>query len=263
VVVVVRLRARRKAQACFHLFTGLLLWVVLLGISPSASQAQDVDWLVNVDNAGFDPIPANGTIEHSVSVLNNGTDAAPATTITFDIPATTIATEVQGFAGCAALPVTGAATVTCDVPALAPDGEVAGTVFVQTTVAGAVEFSASVPTDGDFDPGNNTASVTTTVQSGADLELTVSGPASAAAGSTQTYTLTVENLGPDSASGMTVEFPIPTGLANISPPAGCTLSGSTYSCDVPGTLAVGRLFRLISSARSWPLPVLRSRPLEA
>ena len=132
----------------------------------------------------------------------------------------------------------------CNIPALGVDDEVTGSVFVQALQQGALEFTASVPDTGDSDPDNNSASFTITVQAGADLVLTIDGPADAPAGSVETYSFTVENLGPDPASNFTVEFPVPTGLSNVTPPTGCTLSGGTYSCQIPGPLAVGETVSL-------------------
>jgi uncharacterized repeat protein (TIGR01451 family) len=100
-------------------------------------------------------------------------------------------------------------------------------------------MSATVPATGDSVLANNSETEATTVTSGADISLAVSGPATAASGSFVDYTFTSTNNGPDTVSNMTLQFPVPTGIANVTPPPGCTLSGGTYSCSIAGPLAVG------------------------
>ena len=218
---------------------GILVFLVFAG----AAQAQDVDWLLSLDDTGFDPSPAGVTVTYDVSVTNNGfgpTDA-PATTIDISIPAST---SISGFSGtitgCAPVPVTGAATITCNVPALAANGGTASLALdVDTTQQGTITVSASMPTAGDTDPLNNADSENTSITQGADLDITILGPATAAGGSVVTYDLQVSNTGPDAASNVVVSFPIPTGLINVVPPAGCSLAGSTYTCTIAGPIAPG------------------------
>lgn len=57
-------------------------------------------------------------------------------------------------------------------------------------------------------------------------------------GGTLGYTLTVRNVGPDSATAVTLTDPLPSGVAFVSADPGCTLAGGTVRCVV-GTLAAG------------------------
>jgi uncharacterized repeat protein (TIGR01451 family) len=68
----------------------------------------------------------------------------------------------------------------------------------------------------------------------ADLGITKSAPATAAAGTDITYTLSVVNLGPDDAATAAVSDPIPAGLTfvSVSAPAG-------WGCTTPGVGAGG------------------------
>ena len=207
--------------------------------SALAVSAQSNDWIANINDVGFDPTIAGATITYQVTVDNNTLTASPATTISLAIPAGTVFTGATGtITGCAPTPATGPATVVCTVPALAPDGRVSSAVNVRTTASGTYTVNVSIPTANDPDVSNNVAGQSTTVTAGADMRLQLAGPASAPAGGIISYTFTATNLGPNTATNETVTFPIPTGLINVVPPAGCTLSGATYACLIPGPLAV-------------------------
>ena len=232
--------ATASLAARIFALTCLVLTTAVLGFGPSAAAAQNIDWVLNLDDIGSDPVPAGGTITYHVGVTNNGTDPAPATTIDFAVPATTTLNAVSGtITGCAPVPAGGPATVSCTVPALASDGVASLNLTVQTSQAGVISLGASVATTGTDDPANNAASEDTTVTAGADVRLDLTGPATAAAGSTVSYTFTATNLGPDPVSAKVLQFPIPTGIANVSPPAGCVLSGTTYQCTIAGPIAAG------------------------
>ena len=230
----------RRAVLCAA--TALLTTVVG---GASALYAQDVDWVLNLNDIGFDPTIAGGTIQYSISVSNNGIADSPPTTVDLTFPAgTTLVSATGTIAGCAVVPTAGPGTVTCTVPALSAFAadSVGLTAGVQTTTGGTVSFSAAVATgagEAAADVGNNSSTQTTTVVAGADLELDLIGPATAASGSSVTYTFTATNKGPNPASGFTLQFPAPTGLTGISAPAGCTLTTGTYSCLIAGPVPVG------------------------
>jgi len=81
-----------------------------------------------------------------------------------------------------------------------------------------------------------------TVQSSADLAISANGPQSAATGSTITYTLTATNLGPNTATGVTVTDTLPAGFTFVSatPSNICSPAGQpvVVTCNV-GSLANG------------------------
>ena len=79
---------------------------------------------------------------------------------------------------------------------------------------------------------NNSASVTTTLTQQNDVAITKSGPASIQAGSQMTYTLTVTNNGPSTATTVNVADTLPTGVTFVS---GTSLIGSTPA----GTVSSG------------------------
>jgi uncharacterized repeat protein (TIGR01451 family) len=216
----------------------------------SVALAQSNDWIANVNDVGFDPTIAGGTITYQVTVDNSSATASPATSITLAIPAGTTFTGATGtITGCAPTPATGPASVVCTVPAMAADGRVTAAVNLQTSTAGTFTLNVSVPTANDPDTANNVAGQSTTVTAGANMRLQLAGPATAPAGGIINYTFTATNLGPSVATNETFTFPIPTGLVDVVPPPGCTLSGSTYSCLIPGPIAVGSSVTLPFSAQ--------------
>ena len=207
----------------------------------AAGQARaDVDWLVNISDAGFEGTPAGGTVSYAISVSNNGSDLSSPTTITLDVPAGTTFTGATGtITGCTPTPATGPTAVVCNVPALLTAETATLVADIQTTVSGSVSLRASVPTAGDSDTGNNEATEPTTIVSGADISLALSGPATASSGAVIPYTFTATNIGPDAATNVVLQFPVPAGISNVTAPAGCTLTGSTYSCTIAGPIPSG------------------------
>lgn len=220
----------------------LVFLFLLFSAGFATSQAQAQDLLVNISDAGSDPTPAGGTISYSVAVSNNDfVTSSPATTLTLSIDAGTTFIGATGtITGCTPVPAVGPATVICSVPALAGGASASLVAEVVTTTSGTYDLSASVPVlPGDPDPANNSVTEPTTVIAGADMSLALSGPATASAGSVITYSFAATNNGPDSASNVVLQFPIPTGIINVVPPAGCVLSGAAYNCTIPGPIAVG------------------------
>ncbi|MFN3846697.1 MAG: SdrD B-like domain-containing protein, partial [Paracoccaceae bacterium] len=220
----------------------LLILALLLAPVLGAGQAvaQNVDWVVNLSDTGFDPTPAGGTVSYALTVENNGFSPAPATTVSLTIPAGTTFTGATGtITGCTPTPSPGPSTVVCTVPALAFTQAVSLVADVRTTVAGNISVTAAVPTAGDTDSTNNSVTQATTVTAGADMSLSLTGPATASSGSLVSYAFGARNNGPDPVSNVVVQFPVPTGIANVTPPAGCVLSGSTYNCTIAGPVAVG------------------------
>ncbi|MEQ1663134.1 MAG: SdrD B-like domain-containing protein [Thiobacillus sp.] len=203
-----------------------------------------VDWVVNNADTGFDPAVAGGNVVYVVTVGNNGDTASSATTLTLNIPATTTFVSASG------MTCSGTGPVSCNVPTLSAAGNSGDSatvnVTIQTSISGSVTLGASVPTAGDDDVNNNVDNEPTTVNAGADIALSLTGPASAQSGGTVSYTFTVLNNGPDASSTQTLSFPIPTGLAGVTPPSGCTLLASTYSCSVAGLANGASVTRVFS-----------------
>jgi len=206
--------------------------LAVLTMLASTAATAGVDWVVNNSDTGFDPIAAGGNVTYVVVVSNNGNSAAPPTTLALNVPATT------SFVSASGMSCSGAGPVTCSVPALSAAGggsdSATVNVTIRTSAQGEVTLGASVPTAGDDDIANNADNESTTVNAGANLALVLAGPSSAQSGGSATYTFTVTNNGPDASGTQSLSFPVPSGLVGVSPPSGCTLAGSTYSCAVAG-----------------------------
>ena len=125
-----------------------------------------------------------------------------------------------------------------------------GTLTNTATVA-----SATTP---DPDPSNNTATITTTVGSPAgqqaNLSVAAGAPGQVYLGSTQTYTFTVTNGGPDSATAVQLSSTLPAGLALVSATSSvgtCTTNTGTgqVTCSL-GNLASGASATVRITARA-------------
>jgi uncharacterized repeat protein (TIGR01451 family) len=87
---------------------------------------------------------------------------------------------------------------------------------------GSIGNSATVTsTTGDPNPGDNSATTSAAVVQKADLSVTKTGPASATAGNTVTYDITVANNGPSDAINVSLSDPTPSGLTFSSATGGC------------------------------------------
>ena len=237
-----------------------MLFAVLV-FTPGIAHAQD--WLLNYEDA-TDPVPAGGTVDYPATVTNNGA-AAPATFIELDVPSLTTLTNVISpgtgnaidncrvvaagatapFAGGSALPAVPGDRVICDVPALGFLETASFTPQYLTSAPAAppesyqLTISVLDPTGVDTSLTNNTLVETTTVAAGADLGVETVFTSGAVAGGRVTFDVTVENFGPNTSNGYSFTFSIPTGLADVTLPAGCNQAGGTVTCTVNDPLALG------------------------
>lgn len=123
-------------------------------------------------------------------------------------------------------------------------GTATGTTFTDYQVTPGVGYLYSVRAydgAGNTGPFSNTVTVQISGTSGADVSLTGGGsPNPVSVGSNVTYTLTVKNSGPASATAVSAAFGLSyaTTLVSASASTGACASGPTVSCSI-GTLAVG------------------------
>src|SRR5690349_22151403 len=90
---------------------------------------------------------------------------------------------------------------------------------------GTLTNTASLSAESTADPanGNNSATSTTTVNRSADLQVTkTASPDPATAGTDESFTVKVKNLGPSDSAGYTVSDPVPSGTGYVSSSAGCS-----------------------------------------
>ncbi len=189
-----------------------------------------------------DPVAPGSNLTYAITVANGGIDAASSTTVTDALPAGAAFVSATASSGSCS----GTTTVTCnllDVPAGATRTV---TIVVKPGSPGTLSNTATVSsTINDPNPGNNSASTSTQVTNppagNADLSVSMTdAPDPVGVGALLTYTITVSNGGPSTATGVTVADTLPAGVALVSaiPSQGTCTGASPVSC-VLGSLASG------------------------
>ncbi|MBW8481248.1 DUF11 domain-containing protein [Actinomadura parmotrematis] len=184
------------------------------------------------------PMTIGARAVYKVTVTNTGDRPAADVTVTDALPSGVTAGTMP--AGCS---LTGR-TATC------------GGAGVTVSAGGSVAYEIPVTVDSGLSDGanlTNRADVATSTADArtqgtrlisqahtlTDVEITKTGPATAAANGDITYTITVVNHGPSDAVDVTVQDPTNGNLTAITDlPAECPASGLTVSCPL-GTLTSG------------------------
>jgi uncharacterized repeat protein (TIGR01451 family) len=202
-----------------------------------------------------DPVNAGSNLTYTITVTNNGPDAAASASWSDTLPAGTTFVSQPAVAGwtCA----TGA-TVSCSNPSFAVGSAVFTlTVNVAPNVAAGTVLSNSATVTSaaaEGNPGNETGTATTTVATSADLSTTkVDTPDPVAAGNNLTYTITVNNAGPSNAATVALADTLPAGTTFVSlafpggwsctPPA--VGAGGTVNCSIASLGAGNAVFTLV------------------
>jgi uncharacterized repeat protein (TIGR01451 family)/uncharacterized delta-60 repeat protein len=217
---------------------------VLNGISPNGSWALYLlddnplfsgsvanGWMLNLDLTG--PVPgsadlvlgmsasapsvvATSNLTYTVAVTNAGPSTANNVMVTDTLPAGAVLAATNFTQGSVSA---AAGLVTWNVGSLAYGAMATLNLVVQPSTSGTITNSATA-TSATADPNlnDNSASVTTTVVSPtADLALSmVDLPDPVLLGYNLTYTITVNNLGPASATAVMVVDTLPTGMTFVS-----------------------------------------------
>ena len=126
------------------------------------------------------------------------------------------------------------------IPALAAGGGSATlTLTMRADQAGPLPNTATRTASDQPDPngGNDFSTVTPVALNQTDLAIQKTGPATVLANGTVVYTLTVTNLGPAVAQGVSVADPTPANLTFVSTTGACT---SAFPCAL-GAMAVGEV----------------------
>jgi len=236
-----RVHAARRALS--KILLAALATTALTALAPARAFAQQADLVLNLSDSP-DPVPAGGTINYAATVDNDASTTAVNVQFTLSVPNNA---RYGGYTGsgvtCSGMSADalGPGTITCTVPDIAFGATQAFTISLKTTTSGLVTAVGSVSsTTPDAQSSNNTVTATTTVSGGADVALHVTSPASASSGSTISYGLSVTNAGPDPATSLQVQFPIPAGFTVTSTlPGGCSSSSGTITCAISGTVASG------------------------
>jgi uncharacterized repeat protein (TIGR01451 family) len=187
------------------------------------------------------PVLAGQLLTYTLTVTNQGTTGANDVQLTDQPPSSVTvqsATPSQGYIE----PMTGTSNVVAMLGTLGPGGSVTVTIVVRTGTSfiGTITDQATVTCQqADPDPAAETASVSTTVATSADLGVSLTSTQdSVLAGQNLTYSVLVTNAGPDVADGVTVTLPLATGVSYISSTAQSVTSSDGQVVVSLGTLAV-------------------------
>ena len=200
-----------------------------------------------------DPVTGGNEVTYAIRVTNAGPDDATGVAIsdTLDPGVTLVSATFSQGNPCVAggSPV----VVNCELGGILSGEEATGTIIVATPVVETNEVVDNTVTvagnETDPDGTNNAADTQTTVVPAgpAQADLAISKLDSPdpvfTAGPDLEYTITVDNHGPDGATGVTLTDTLPTGVAFVSATAstgtcGSPDAGGTLVCDL-GSLAAG------------------------
>ena len=181
----------------------------------------------------LDPsVPAGGQAQYLIAIMNRRATPIDTVQVNLAFPSgATFVSNASSPAGCeTAFP--------CNLQNVPARSVVLIVATVQIADAAVSPFVANVTlTPSSSDPGDSlTASSSQTVAAGGDLQVTVSGPSSLAAGTTVTLTTTVTNLGPGDSAGVVLNGVV-SGTATNAP----VFSANAGPCTGPFPCALGTL----------------------
>jgi len=176
----------------------------------------------------------------SLTATNSGPSEATEVKITDTLPTGLSYVSATG-ASCSAK----GHEVTCTLGTLAVGAHASVELLTLTSGPGTRVNTATVTSaEEDLEPANNTAKAEVKVLPSADLRLEKqASPTFIKANGEVTYTLTVENKGPDAAKSVVLSDALPAGETLLTSSAGCTPPGhgQDVSCEVGGAeLASGQ-----------------------
>jgi uncharacterized repeat protein (TIGR01451 family) len=213
-----------------------------------------------------DPVSPGTNITYTITLNNAGPATATTVSLSDTTPAGTTFVSLASSVGwnCTTPAVGGTGAITCTNASMVT-GNALFTLIVNvdgSATDGTIITNVATVTATTIDstPANNTATATTTVSTAdADLSITkTDSPDPVTAGTNLTYTLTVNNAGPDAASTVAVSDTLPTEttFVSISTPAGwnCTTPavGATgaISCTNPGMTVGSAVFTVVVNVSS-------------
>jgi uncharacterized repeat protein (TIGR01451 family) len=169
--------------------------------------------------ASPDPVEVGNNLVYTLSITNNGPDAA---NVTLDDTLPANATFVSAVPSQGTCNPPAAGVVSCDLGTVSSGGSATVTITVTPTTQGQITNSATLTGSGnDPDLSNNSDSTTTTVNPStgpsADISVTKSvDDASPDEGATITYTVTVTNQSStEDATGVVVTDTLPSGVTYV------------------------------------------------
>jgi uncharacterized repeat protein (TIGR01451 family) len=200
---------------------------VITGVTPSANLA--------IGKTAPSNVSATGSLTYTISVTNNGPSSASSVVVTDALPAgVTFVTASGNFAN-------NSGVVNWALGTLASGQTSNLTVTVTAPASGTLTNVASVssPTADTNLLDNVTPPVITTVALLADLAIGKSAPANVFAASNLTYTISVTNFGPSSASSVVVTDSLPVGVTFENASGNGSNNAGAVSWNL-GVLAAGQ-----------------------
>ncbi|MCH7801622.1 MAG: DUF11 domain-containing protein, partial [Chloroflexi bacterium] len=188
-----------------------------------------------------DPVLARNNLVYTVLIVNNGPGNATGVTMTDTLPDGVIFVSASANNG-SNCNLTGSA-LTCNIGSISNGDSVKVSIIVAPTAAGIVDTSIDIVNSGvvtfnefESDPSNNTATVSTTVIQAADLVVTKTGsPDPIQVGDTLTYTVTVANNGPSTATGVVLTDTLPPNMtvgSVVSTQGSCAEVSGIVTCNL-------------------------------
>jgi len=200
--------------------------------SAAATTVPSNDADVGVQKTGPNVAAPGADVAYTITVTNAGPSDAQNVELDDTLPGTMTFVSLSQNSG-PAFSCSGTTTITCTIGTLtvgsAATFTLTGNIPGNTPAGTSFTNTASVKSDNDPFSDNDTSSAFLTV-SNAELAVTKSGPGTATAGQTISYTITATNNGPDTAVNVM--------LTDLLPP-GTTLSsfiqntGPTFGCSAP------------------------------
>jgi uncharacterized repeat protein (TIGR01451 family) len=201
-----------------------------------------------------DPVFAGNSITYTVTVTNNGPHDATGVILTDTLPSGVTFVSANASPG-GSCPESGG-TVTCTIGNLSNGGSATATIIVgvpSSTAHGATLTNTASATRNETDPNtaNNTGiTEQTTANRQADLAVTKSdSPDPVRVGATLTYTISVVNLGPSDATGVSLTDVLPTDNASF-------VSVTSTQGECSGTTTVSCVLGELGASESAVITVL-------
>ena len=200
-------------------------------LGTSIIAAADLSITKSVTSPAAGPYLNGADLTYTLVVSNAGPDTAVTPTVTDTLPASV--TFVSASAGCNET----AGVVTCTLGDITSGGSASVTVSVTATTPGTITNTAAVSSSvADPDASDDSTSLDTTIDPAADLSITKSVTSPAAGpylnGQDLTYTLTVANAGPDTATAPVVTDTLPASVVFVSASAGCSEVAGVVTCTL-------------------------------
>ena len=178
------------------------------------------------------PATVGSNMTYFVAVHNHGPADATGITVTDVLP--TFTDFVSASPGCTNID----GIVTCELGSLGLHGTTNAIIILKPTAAGMLcSYASTVSSETDTSLVDNTVSACTTVGPptvGVDLAVSLSDtPGVSTEGNDLSYTLRVQNNGPNTATGVVLTDVLPENVTFVSASPACTNNGGIVTCNIP------------------------------